>query len=72
MSDRFVAVSKAKFFAYMNPRDIVLRSEPAVTYWETRGRTIVGYSTPGYKGGTDKTWHLARDAEDLCAPVSRR
>lgn len=69
MSDRFVTVTRDQFFAYVNPRDIVLRTEPSVTYWETRNRTVLGYSTPGYKGGCAKTWHLHRDATALCQPV---
>jgi hypothetical protein len=69
MSDRFITVTREQFFAYVNPRDIVLRTEPAAVYWETRGRTIVGYSTPGYKCESAKTWHLHRDAEALCQPV---
>lgn len=46
-------VTKEEFFAYVNPRDIVLRCEPTATYWETRGRQVVGMTTPGYSNGYD-------------------
>jgi len=73
MSDRFVTVTKDKFFDYVKPRDIVLRIERETTYWETRNRAIVGYSTPGYANPcASRTFHLARDAEALCRPVSKR
>lgn len=65
MSD-LVPVSREVFFSYVMPRDIVLRTEPDYTIWETRGRAVVGMSTPGWRSphGTPKTWKLDRNCRD--------
>lgn len=59
---KLVTVSQQQFFAYVGPRDIVLSTRPNETIWETRNRTMVGRSTPGYLGGTSKTWELTKEA----------
>lgn len=51
MSTGFVIVTKEEFFAAIGPRDIVLRTEPEYTEWETRSRVVVGRTTPGYRNG---------------------
>jgi hypothetical protein len=43
-------VSKDQFYEAIGPRDIVLSSNsPDFTTWETRNRTVVGRTYPGWK-----------------------
>lgn len=41
-------VTKQEFFAVIGPQDVITRAEKNETIWETRGRAIVGKTTPGY------------------------
>lgn len=62
----FVSVTEAEFFAllYADTRDIMpIVEHPDVTTWETQkgGRSVWGYSTPGWKNpGAPKTFSVAR------------
>ena len=46
-----VVVTREQFFAYVGPRDIIPRPEREYSVWETRSRTLVGMTTPGYANG---------------------
>jgi hypothetical protein len=60
----FVQVSKDRFFAYVGPRDIVLNTKRNEVIWETRNRTVVGRTKPGYlcEHGSTKTYELTHEA----------
>lgn len=47
-------VTKNDFYAAIGPQDVIARPGRDECIWETRGRQIVGRSTPGY---------MCRDAE---------
>jgi len=59
-----VIVSRDEFFAYVNPRDIVLSNhDPNHTTWETRSRVVVGRTYPGWKNpGGERTYLLTKRA----------
>lgn len=57
-----IPVTKEQFFAYVGPRDIILRTERQATIWETRNRLEVGRSTPGYMCEGPTTYALAPSA----------
>lgn len=62
MSD-LVEVTKDRFFAHIGPRDVVINlNDPMRCIWETRGRRMVGVSTPGWREIGPKAWFLTRDA----------
>lgn len=61
--NEMVTVTKEEFFSYVGPRDIHPRSEPEKTTWETRDRTVVGVSQPGWKNpGAPSVYMLTRAA----------
>jgi len=51
-------VSKEEFFAEIGQRDVVLNCEPDQIVWETRQRLPVGRTTPGWRGGGQKTYWI--------------
>jgi hypothetical protein len=56
---QFKEVTQEQFYDYVGPRDIVLRTERDEVIWETRSRSIVGRSTPGYMSRGPKAYFLA-------------
>lgn len=52
-------VTKEEFYAKVGPMDVTCRPERDETLWETRNRTVIGRSTPGY---------MCRDADGIYTP----
>lgn len=55
------AVTRKKFFEIVGPMDVLLvNADARYTLWETRMRTPVGVTTPGWKNpGDPKAYFLA-------------
>ena len=53
-------VTQEAFYAFVGPRDIVSSVvNPLFTVWETRNRTVVGRTYPGWKNpGDEKAYFL--------------
>ena len=59
MSEEFVKVTKAEFYAYIAPRDIVVRSFKNVTLFKTRYGLVVG-RTQGYSPEDGEKFFMLR------------
>ena len=51
-----VEVSKDEFFATVGQLNVHPRAERDASYWETPGRQLMGFTTPGYMGGFPKRY----------------
>lgn len=54
-------VSKEQFHASVGQMDVCLRCERDATYWETRGRHLMGKTTPGYIGVGPRGYFVSDD-----------
>lgn len=44
----FIEVTKKQFFDFIGPRDICVSSHKDFSLWETRSRSIIGKTIPGW------------------------
>lgn len=69
-----VVVTQDEFFAFIkaDPRDIMPRSEPHFSVWQdVRTQSVVGRSTPGYKGTVVGEPHVYMLTEAAYATISK-